>query len=150
PQASLAGHADVAHPLRLAARRDDVSLAPVLERIHRRAPPLPALPAPDLEHAGAGEAHPEASESRDGWVEQVLREPSRALVVIGHGSDVDTPRAEGLGELAMCGPGSDEDRARPIESVRSRECKGQPGQRRPAPASRRSGAVWAQGTLHAT
>src|SRR4051812_40377931 len=71
PQAPLTARAQVAHPVCLAPRCHDVPLALVLERIDRRAPPLAALPATHLEHAGARKAHAEASQSRDDWVEDV-------------------------------------------------------------------------------
>ena len=75
-QAALTARPEVAHPLRLAARRHDVALALEPERVHRRAPPLAALAAAHLEDAGAHEAHAEAGQSRDDRVEDVLREPS--------------------------------------------------------------------------
>ena len=65
-------------------------------------------------------------------------------------SDVHVARAERRGQRAMCAPDSDEDRARRIDLVRSRERQGQAGQRRSTPADRRSRGVWAQRALHAT
>src|SRR4029079_2706955 len=103
----------------------------------------------DLEHARAGEAHAEAGQAPDERGENVLREPPGTLEVIGHRSDVDIPGAERAGELAMRRPRADQDRARRIEPVRSRERERQPGQRRPAPADRRSGGVWTERALHA-
>src|SRR4029453_3658350 len=64
PQAALITRSEVAYPLRLAARRHDVPLAFVLERIHRRAPPLPPLSAPPTRPA-CGHA-PRALESPQG------------------------------------------------------------------------------------
>src|SRR5918996_350424 len=83
-QAPLTTRPEVAHPLRLAARRDDVSLAVELKRVYRRPAPLAALAAAHFEDAGTHEAHAEAGQSCDQRVEDVLGEPSWALVIGRH------------------------------------------------------------------
>src|SRR3954454_9702965 len=76
----LAARPQGAHPVGLAARRDEVQVAGGLERGHRGPAPLAARAAAHLEHARAGEAHAEAGDARDYAVGDVGGEPAGALV----------------------------------------------------------------------
>ena len=86
----------------------------------------------------------------DGVVRRVLVDPHAPLA--GSRSDgspeVDVPGAERRRERAVGGADADEDGARRLDAVRPRERQRQPGQRRPAPAARRSAGVGAQRALH--
>ena len=83
-QATLAARPQVAHPLRVTARRDEVLGAADGQEIDRRAPPLTGLAAAHLEHARPGDAHPGPRQQGDGRVEDVLGEPAGALIAVGH------------------------------------------------------------------
>src|SRR5918996_1658071 len=93
-QPHLAAHAQVAHPLRLASGRHEVTLALELERIDGRAPPLAALPPAYLQDTRADEADAEAGQPGDDWVEDMLREPPGALVVGLHRSHFERSNPE--------------------------------------------------------
>src|SRR5258707_93967 len=65
-----AADADITHPLRLAARGDQVALTLEGERVDRGAVPLAALAPPHREHPRPLHAQPEpAGEKADEWVE---------------------------------------------------------------------------------
>src|SRR3954451_6020757 len=86
PKPALAARPQVAHPLRVAARRHDVAPALEVERIHRSAPPLAALAPAHLQDASAGGTDADPGQPRDDRVEDVLGEPPGTLVVGGHRS----------------------------------------------------------------
>src|SRR6266700_6971942 len=47
PELTFATHADVLHPIRDAARRDEIALAAIFQQVHRRCPPLSTASAAD-------------------------------------------------------------------------------------------------------
>ena len=85
-----------------------------------------------------------------GVVGRVLVEPHPGGVDQTSTRGVHEPGAERRRQRAVGRADADEDRARRIDPVRSRERQRQPGQRRPAPAARRSAGVWAQRPLDRT
>src|ERR671910_649525 len=95
PELPRAGHAQVAHPLRFAARSDEVALALVLEQVDRRRTPLAAGATPDGEHPRAQHAHTAAGQERDGGVEHVAGEPTGGAVMGSHHPIVTSRRSGG-------------------------------------------------------
>ena len=92
PQTALAADAQVAHPLRLTARRDQIALAVEREEVHRR--PTPGSPEVRPWTSSTREPHtliPSRVEPRDSAVEDVLRKPTRALEVLILGACIGTP-----------------------------------------------------------
>src|SRR4029077_15530897 len=80
-QLPSARDADVPHPLRLAARRDEVLRAVAGQQVHGRAAPLARLAPSHAQHPRAPHADAEPREHRDDPVEHVLREPVGPLVM---------------------------------------------------------------------
>src|SRR5262249_13799202 len=65
----------VAHPLGLTTRRDQVAAVPMGKHVHRGGPPLPARPATYIEHAAAPHAEASPGEPGHGRVEQPTAQP---------------------------------------------------------------------------
>src|SRR5918995_203295 len=82
-QAALALGAEVADPLRVPARRDEVSRAFEGQQVDRVTSWLTGLSAADLEHPRPGDAHPEAGEAGHGAGGDVWGEPAGTLVALG-------------------------------------------------------------------
>ena len=84
PQLARAGGLEVAHPLRTTAGRHQVALPVVLEQVDRVAAPFAGRAAAHAQLAGAAHAHAEAGQPGHERIEDVVREPSGALVVGRH------------------------------------------------------------------
>src|SRR4029077_8329709 len=82
--ALTAARTEVPHPLGLASRRHEVTLAFEGQRVDRHAPRLTARAAAHLEHARAEHTNAEPGEGRDDPVEHVPREPAGTQVTIRH------------------------------------------------------------------
>src|SRR5436305_7991755 len=77
-QAPLPARAQVARPLGVAPRGQEIALPFVAEQVDRRAPPLAGAASAHLEHARAPHAQPEPRQRGDGAVEDVLGQPAGA------------------------------------------------------------------------
>ena len=69
PQLATPGHPDVAHPLGVAPRRDEIPHAVDRHQVHRRGAPLPRLPAAYGQDPAAHEADAEPGQGGDHAVE---------------------------------------------------------------------------------
>src|SRR5436305_6597857 len=78
-QSALAADPQVADPLGVTSRRDQVLAALEAQRVDRGLPPLAALAPFDFEHARPRDAEPDPAKSSDERIEDVLREPARLL-----------------------------------------------------------------------
>lgn len=78
-QAALPAGSQVAHPLCVPARRDEVALTFECEEIHRSATRLTGGPPPHLQHARAEQADAKAGQTAHGRIEHMTGEPARAL-----------------------------------------------------------------------
>src|SRR5262249_18622492 len=76
PQLAAARRAHVTHPLRVAARRDQVPLALEREQVHRGAAPLPALAAAHVQDAAPPDADPEPGQRGHRLIEQAAHQPA--------------------------------------------------------------------------
>src|SRR5271165_59810 len=76
----------VAHPLSLAAGRDEVPAAIVGEQVHRGGTPLSTRPALHRKDSRPENADALPGQERDGLVEDIASEPAGGAVVIGHAS----------------------------------------------------------------
>src|SRR5262249_38778464 len=74
PQLARSRRAEVPDPVRVAARRDEVSPAVVLEQVHHGRPPGTALPPAHREEARPVEAHAETREAADDPIEERVGE----------------------------------------------------------------------------
>src|SRR4029453_16819614 len=85
--------AEVTHPLRVPAWRDEIARAVECQRVDGRSTRCSRLTAADLENARAPEADAGAGQASDDAVEDVSGEPVGSLVVQVrvHGSDATPP-----------------------------------------------------------
>jgi hypothetical protein len=95
-QIALAGCAQVAHPLSVAARGHEVSGTVERERIHRVVPRPAARTASHLEDARAPDADPEPRHHCNDSVDHVAREPIRPNVSLRHGWKGTADLAQGF------------------------------------------------------
>ncbi|GAA1569062.1 hypothetical protein GCM10009804_26870 [Kribbella hippodromi] len=99
-EAGDAAGAQVLHPLGVAARGDQVTLAVDDQQVHRRTPPLAGLATLDRQHPAAHQAHTELRQPGDDPVEDPHAALGRGddalavvgLLVLGHGGDLSDSR----------------------------------------------------------
>ena len=88
--AQLARGEDSEQPLRVAAWRDRISALSKRERVHRSLAPLARLASLDLDTARADHADAHARKRCHEPIEDMGREPSWTLVVLGHNTSLTT------------------------------------------------------------
>ena len=81
PQLTGPGYPQVAHPLTFATRRHQVTVALVIEQVHRCRTPNTARSTPHCQNPRSEQAQSMSGQERDGPVEDVAGEPSRGAVV---------------------------------------------------------------------
>src|SRR5690606_29114385 len=74
-ETAAADRSEVTHPLRVATRRDEVSLAVECQHVDGRGPPFSGLTSSHGEHSASPQAHPDSGEGLHGVVEQPRRTP---------------------------------------------------------------------------
>jgi len=89
-QTALASGTEVAYPLRVPARRDEIASAFETQQIDRGTAWLAGLASADLEDPGPRDAQPKARQRGHATVEHVGREPAGTLVAL---RDVTDSRA---------------------------------------------------------
>src|SRR5204862_8147912 len=81
---SLKLHQNVADPMRLTTRRDQLAIALERQKVHRRRSPLARLAAPHAKHARSPDGHAGTRQRRHERVEHRAREPARLDVALAH------------------------------------------------------------------
>src|SRR4029453_15419804 len=85
PKFAGAGGAQVAYPLPVAPRGNEVPASVVFQKVHRCRSPRAAGTSPDRQNPRTKEARAMTGQERDGPVEDVACEPTRGAVVNDHG-----------------------------------------------------------------
>src|SRR5262249_31864605 len=92
-QLACAAGAQVPHPLRLAARRDQILPLLVFEQVDGDRPPLTALPPAHREDARPVYAHARTRERRDRAIEETIDQSRLDVTSRGHATLLSSPRS---------------------------------------------------------